>query len=80
MIYNGLTKSDLVVFNVLSDSDLTKPLPISKIAILSSYHYKTVYRALRRLNKYGIISRHRAAEGQPYRYNIKRNGYAVLDT
>jgi predicted transcriptional regulator len=80
MVYNGLTKSDLIVFNVLNDSDLSEPIPISRIAMLSSYHYNTVYQALLRLLEYEIITRHRSRRGRPYQYKISGNGYAILDT
>jgi predicted transcriptional regulator len=79
MVYNGLAKSDLIVFNILKDSDLSKPLPISRIAMLANYHYDTVRLALQRLETYEIVIRQRKLRGQPYRYSIKGNNYALLD-
>lgn len=79
MIYNGLAKSDLIIFNVLKDSDLSNPLPISRIAILANYHYRTVITSLQRLEKYGIIVRQRKSLGQPYKYRINGNNYVVFD-
>ena len=80
MVYNGLTGSDLIVFNILRGSDLSEPLPISRIAMLANYHYTTVQRSLQRLEAYDIVTRQREFIGQPYKYDINGNGYAILDT
>lgn len=80
MVFNGLGKSDLVVFNALRECDLSQPLPISKIASLTSYHWCTVHKSLIRLDKYGIISRSQDGPGQPYQYEINRNSYVIFNT
>jgi RIO-like serine/threonine protein kinase len=80
MIFNGLAKSDLVVFNALNECDLSKPVPVSKLIRLTCYEERAIRRALTRLVDYQIITRHRAGRGYPYTYQIRRNGYAVLDT
>ena len=79
MVFNGLGKSDLVVFNALRECDLTQPLPTSVIARLTSYHIETVRRALLRLDQYGIIARRRDSSGRPYQYSIKLNGYVIFN-
>lgn len=79
MVFNGLSKSDLVVFNALNECDLAEPLPISTLARLTCYHARTIGTTLQRLEEMGIITRHRASLGQPYTYNIKKNGYVVFN-
>lgn len=80
MIFNGLAKSDLVVFNALNECDLSEPVPISKIILLTCYSDFTVRQALNRLIDYQIITRYRAGRGHPYTYRIRRNGYVIFDT
>lgn len=80
MVFNGLTKSDLVVFNALLESDLSKPVPISELSRLTCYHSKTISRALDRLVGYDVITRWREDNAKPYQYHIRENGYVVLDT
>jgi len=79
MVFNGLSKSDLVVFNALLAADLSKPVSIGRLAARACYHPDTVKRALQRLSEYNIIHRERRHPGQPYRYQIRKDSYAVLD-
>jgi predicted transcriptional regulator len=79
MVFNGLTKSDLIIFNALLKIDLSQPVPISDLASITCYHPKTVKSALKRLSDYQIIDRQREP-GQPYQYQIRKDSYAVLDT
>lgn len=80
MVFNGLSGSDLVVFNALHESDLSKPLPISEIERLTNYHYHTIQRALKRLvDDYQIVVRHEG-RGKPYSYSIRDNSYVVFNS
>jgi len=79
MVFNGLSKSDLVVFNALLAADLSKPVSIGRLAALACYHPNTVYNALNRLRDYGIIERRRDNVGQPYHYQIRKDSYVLLD-
>jgi len=38
------------------------------LATSTGYHHQTVYRAMRRLVKRGMVRRHREKHGQPYTY------------
>lgn len=76
MIFNGLTKSDLVVFNALRECDLSEPLSYGDLAALTCYHPETVRQALARLIKYRLVSRRQERPGHPYRYTIREDGYA----
>ena len=71
MIFNGLTKSDLIVFNALNQCDLSKPVPVSQLADMTCYHPNTIQEALRRLEEYVIIQRYRKGPGRPYRYILE---------
>ena len=79
MVFNGLSKSDLVVFNALLEADLSEPVSIGRLAAVSCYHPHTVKRALQRLSEYDIVRRERRRRGQPYRYQIRKDSYAILD-
>ena len=79
MVFNGLSKSDLVVFNALLEADLSKPVSIGRLAALACYHPDTVRYALRRLSEHKIIQRERRRPGQPYRYQIRKDSYVLLD-
>lgn len=76
MIFNGLTKSDLVVFNALVQCDLSRPISYGDLAALTCYHPETVRQALSRLVEYRMVTRRREGAGRPYRYTIRENGYA----
>lgn len=79
MVFNGLRHTDLVVFNALLECDLSESLPISQIARLTSYHPNTIQIVLQRLDQHGIINRKRDSRGQPYQYEINRNGYVIFN-
>jgi predicted transcriptional regulator len=80
MVFNGLSKSDLIVFNALLESDLSQPVSSSDLAKITCYHQETVKRALKRLTEYQVIRRKRARQGQPYHYAVDKDNYALLDT
>jgi predicted transcriptional regulator len=71
MVFNGLQRSDLIVFNGLLECDLSNPVPISELERLTCLHYNTIRLALMRLNDYQMIIRERERRGQAYKYNIK---------
>ena len=75
MIFNGLTKSDLVIFNALIECDLSRPVSYGDLAALTCYHPETVRQALARLVDYRLITRRRERPGHPYRYTIRENSY-----
>lgn len=71
MVFNGLTNSDLLVYNALIElHQEDQPLPASAIANLVCCHPQTVYGALARLVDYRLIARQRERRGQAYRYRI----------
>jgi predicted transcriptional regulator len=70
MMFNGLSGSDLVIFNALAEYDLPATIPASQISNLTGYSLFTVWRALRRLENYQIICRHRESNGQPHTIEI----------
>jgi predicted transcriptional regulator len=80
MVFNGLTKSDLIVYNALLDLDLPGPVRSSEIARITCYHQWTVKEALKRLDEYGVITRNRERPGQPYTIALESENHALLDT
>jgi len=70
MVFNGLTGSDLVVFNALYQFKdlLPKRIPSSDLVRLTGYHHRTVQAALCRLDQYQVIRRRREAPGMAYIY------------
>ncbi len=73
MIFNGLSKSDLVIYNALCDLlqlDPQRPISSYELAQQCSYHQNTVKAALGRLVGWQIVARRRERPGQPYEYKI----------
>ena len=72
MIFNGLSKSDLVVYNALADMLNGKPRPISagQVACKTGYSNKTVRVALARLVDWELVDRTPTGPGQPYEYDL----------
>lgn len=70
MVFNGLSGSDLVVFNALYryKDHLPQPIPANELVRLTGYHRDTVLSALNRLDQCQIIRRRRDSLGQPYIY------------
>lgn len=73
MVFNGLSHSELVVFNALREHDLPAPVSISKLAFLTGYHNRTIERALTKLEDCQVINRRRDRHGQPYTIEIVDN-------
>ena len=78
MVFNGLQRSDLIVFNGLLECDLSNPVPASEIERRTCLHRNTIYMALKRLHDYQMITRKRDRVGQAYQYKIKDH-HALLD-
>lgn len=70
MIYNGLKGADLISYNYLNDADLSQRISVSDISNDTNYHPVTIYVALKRLEEWGLIERHRERNGQAYYYKI----------
>jgi len=73
MIFNGLSKSDLVIYNALADMlqiDPSGQISISRLADKSQYDERTVMRSLRRLVDWRMINRRRDKNGVPYQYHL----------
>ena len=73
MIFNGLNKSDLVVYNALADMLRGKPSrPISQrqISNKTGYSYNTVRFSLKRLVEWELVDRTPTNPGAPYEYRL----------
>lgn len=72
MIFNGLSKSDLVVYNALADMLNTKPRQISagQIANKTGYSDRTVKASLKRLVEWEMVDREQSVPGTPYEYRL----------
>lgn len=79
MLFNGLSGSDLVVFNALAEYDLPTPVPASKVSHQTGYCTRTVLRVFRRLEDSQIVCRHREGNGLPYTIDIV-DDYAFPNT
>jgi len=75
MIFNGLSKSDLVVYNALADMLNGKPRQISavQIATKTGYSHVTVRNSIKRLVSWDLIGRTTTAPGQPYEYELVKD-------
>lgn len=71
MVFNGLSKSDLVVYNALLDSP--PKVSIQHLADKSNYHWDTVHRSLRRLESYGLLEITREKPGVPNTYKVVKD-------
>ena len=72
MIFNGLSKSDLVVYNALVDLLNVHQLPINArlLADQTCYSERTIYSVLNRLVDWKMVRRRREKTGVPYEYRI----------
>lgn len=76
MIFNGLSKSDLVVYNALADMLNGKPrrqISAVQVAHKTGYADKTVRIALKRLVSFELVDRTPTAPGQPYEYELVKD-------
>ncbi len=70
IILNGLKGAEAIIYNVLYYTN--DCLSTYEIANITCYHPNTVQAALRRLEEYALIQRHRHCNGQKYTYSIVR--------
>lgn len=73
MIFNGLSKSDLVVYNALADMLSTTPrrkISAVQVANKTGYTENTVRIALKRLADWEMVDRDQPAPGTPYEYKL----------
>jgi predicted transcriptional regulator len=71
MVFNGLSKSDLIVYNALLQSP--SRVSISQLASLCNCHPITVWRSLRRLEDDGMVSISRERRGIPNSYQVVKD-------
>lgn len=71
MVFNGLSKSDLVVYNALLQSP--SQVSISELANTCNCHWLTVWRSLRRLEGDGLVIIKRDKPGVPNSYRVVRD-------
>lgn len=73
MIFNGLSKSDLVVYNALADMLSMSPrrqISNGQIANKTGYNERTVRLSLKRLEVWELVDRDQPAPGTPYEYRL----------
>lgn len=78
MIFNGLSGSDLIIFNALAEllGDAAQgEASVSELSIIGNRCEKTTRNALGRLVEYGFIARNRPGPGPtPYTYRLTEDG------
>lgn len=73
MIFNGLSKSDLVVYNALADMLSIAPrrqISTGQVAAKTGYSENTVRHALKRLYDWEMVDRQQPNPGTPYEYQL----------
>ena len=75
MIFNGLSGTDLIVYNALAEMlrpGQTREISAGQLAQKLNCHELTVRRSLKRLSDdFGLVNRRLAAPGLPYEYSVE---------
>jgi predicted transcriptional regulator len=78
MVFNGLQKSELVIYNALDG--LPRPrFYLTEIECLTGYCRDTIIEALKNLQDQGYITYHKPGRYQPYHFEIKDKARVILN-
>ena len=72
MVFNGLQKSELVIFNALVYLP-RKRFHITELQCLTGYNKNTIHSALKKLQDDGWITYNKRGKFDPYYFEIKEN-------
>ncbi|MEM7343591.1 MAG: hypothetical protein AAF485_05065 [Chloroflexota bacterium] len=69
-IFPGIKGAEWATYTYLRETDLDRRISSSEIAHFTTYNPDTIQAALRRLESYGVIERHRDSNGQSYQFRL----------
>lgn len=78
MVFNGLQKSELIIFNALVSLP-RKRFYITELQCLTGYNKNTIHNSLKNLQDNGWITYTKPAKFSPYTFEIKDNSSVVFN-